>query len=129
MRSAINHVVRVGCLAGPLLAALPALNPAAAQAPGFDGPWSVLVITEKGTCDRGYRYEVKVANGKLLYAGDNKVDIDGTVAPGGAVKVSIKLGGQGAQGTGHLSAASGAGIWSGVGSSGACSGRWEAERR
>ena len=35
-----------------------------------DGNWSVLIITEKGECDRGYHYEVKVANGRVSYRGD-----------------------------------------------------------
>jgi hypothetical protein len=31
-----------------------------ARAAEHDGRWSVLVITEKGACDPGYRYEVSV---------------------------------------------------------------------
>jgi hypothetical protein len=54
-------------LAGLLaLAAIPEAS-AAAKAKkasgGFDGLWSVLIITEKGTCDRGYRYAVRIKGG------------------------------------------------------------------
>lgn len=94
-----------------------------------DGNWSVLVITEKGTCDRGYRYSVNVSNGQVRYNGEAAVNMTGTVAPNGAVRVSIKMGDQGANGTGRLSANAGEGTWRGVGSSGECAGRWEAERR
>ena len=94
-----------------------------------DGNWSVLVITEKGTCDRAYRYEVTIADGRVRYAGGSIVALDGTVADNGAVKVSISAGENVAHGTGKLSAESGAGTWRGKGSNGTCVGRWEAARR
>ena len=100
-----------------------------ALAEAADGNWSVLVITEKGACDRGYRYAVAVADGQVRYQGDTAVSLSGTVAPDGVVKVSIKFGGQAANGTGRLAGNAGAGIWRGQGSSGECAGRWEAERR
>lgn len=100
-----------------------------AQAAPHDGRWSVLVITEKGSCDQAYRYEVAIDDGKVSYAGREQVDFSGTVAAGGAVRVSIRLGEQGATGSGKLSGASGAGTWQGTGNNGACAGRWEAERR
>lgn len=102
-------------------------QPRTALAAAHDGVWSVLIITEQGACDRGYRYEVKVANGHISYDGGAGVDLAGTVAPDGALKVSIKLGENGASGTGHLSAHNGAGVWRGLGASGGCAGRWEAE--
>ena len=102
--------------------------PAAKAAPQ-DGNWSVLIITEKGTCDKAYRYSVGVANGEVRYKGDASVNFNGTVDAGGAVKVTIRLGEQGANGTGRLSKDSGQGTWRGVGSGGECAGHWEAERR
>ena len=117
-----------------ILAALPlglaiAGGPPAAFAAAQDGNWSVLVITEQGTCDRGYRYSVKVADGRVVYQGDAAVSLNGTVAPNGAVQVSIKGGDKDASGTGRLSANAGAGTWRGSGSAGTCTGSWEAERR
>lgn len=100
-----------------------------AHAAPHDGRWSVVVITEKGNCDQAYRYEVAVAEGKVQYAGREAVDFSGTVAPTGAVVVKIRLGEQGASGSGKLSGNNGAGTWQGAGSSGNCAGRWEAERR
>lgn len=102
---------------------------APAGAANHDGNWSVLVITEKGNCDKGFRYNVAVADGRVRYQGDTAVSFNGTVEPSGAVKVSIRLGEQGANGTGRLMADSGAGTWRGAGKSGDCTGRWEAERR
>jgi len=100
-----------------------------AQAAPHDGQWSVVIITEKGNCDQAYRYEVAVDDGKLSYAGREQVSLSGTVASGGAVKVNIRLGEQGATGSGKLAGASGTGTWQGTGNAGACAGRWEAEKR
>lgn len=106
-----------------------AAPPPAAFAAIHDGNWSVLVITEKGTCDKAFRYSVGVANGQVRYQGEAAVNFNGTVEPNGAVKVNIRLGEQGANGTGRLGPTSGAGTWRGVGGTGECTGRWEAERR
>ena len=38
--------------------------------PAYDGLWSVSIVTEKGDCDRGYRYPIRIANGQLTNAGD-----------------------------------------------------------
>ena len=110
----------------PAGAALVGPSPAA-YAAVRDGNWSVLIITEKGECDRGYRYEVKVANGQVSYRGDLGIDLAGSVAPDGATKVSIKLGDKGASGTGRLSGRTGSGVWRGIGANRTCAGRWEAE--
>src|ERR1700719_4297324 len=81
----------------------------------YDGNWSVLIITEKGDCDTAYRYSVGVANGQIRYTGNAAVTLSGTVTPAGAVKVSVRLGDDGANGTGRLSATAGAGRWQGFG--------------
>ena len=92
---------------------------APARAAPHDEQWSVVIITEKGNCDQAYRYEVAVDDGKLSYAGREQVSLSGTVAGNGAVKVSIRLGEQGATGSGKLSGASGSGTWQGTGNNGA----------
>ncbi len=125
MRRVMNFVVLSALLAGAAWVSPPPAAIAAVQ----DGNWSVLIITEKGDCDRGYRYGLKVSNGRVSYNGDGSVNLAGTVASNGAVNVSIKVGDKGASGTGRLSASSGAGTWHGLGSSGTCAGRWEAEKR
>jgi hypothetical protein len=125
MRVVAKLVFFAALLTGAAFAGPP---PAAANA-ALDGNWSVLIITEKGECDRGYRYEVKVANGHVSYAGDASLDMNGTITPAGLVKVSIRLGSKGADGIGHLSGQSGAGTWHGAGGNSTCAGRWEAERR
>jgi hypothetical protein len=93
--------------------------------PAYDGVWSVLVHTEKGDCDPGYRYPIRIANGHLINAGDNAFTISGAVAPTGAITVTVSAAGKSANGSGHLAGAEGSGSWTG----GACSGSWTAERR
>ena len=95
------------------------------SAPAYDGLWSVLIVTEKGTCDRAYRYPVRISKGVLVNAGDSPITISGKVVAGGAVTVLVSYGDKNANGSGRLSGDAGAGSWSG----GACAGTWEAERR
>jgi hypothetical protein len=107
-----------------------ALAASAAAAASHDGNWSVLIVTEKGECDRAYRYEVTVADGRVNFAGQPGITVGGTVAASGEVKVSIIGGGsRSAQGSGRLASDNDAGTWHGAGRTGACTGRWEASRR
>lgn len=99
----------------------------AKAAPAFDGNWSVLIITTKGDCDRGYRYPVRIVNGKVGYAGEASFTVKGDVDDKGAITVTVARGDQYARGSGTLSGASGSGAWKTGG--GECSGEWTAERR
>ena len=99
----------------------------AASRATFDGQWSVLIVTEKGGCDRAYRYPVKIENGAVGYAGSASFNISGSVGNNGAVTVTVSRGSQSATGTGRMSATDGSGIW--TAGSGDCSGTWTAERR
>jgi dUTPase len=97
----------------------------AMSAPSYDGLWSVVIVTETGTCDRAYRYPVRISNGTLINAGDEAFVITGKVSSNGAVTVTVSHGDKNATGSGRLSGNAGAGSWTG----GECSGTWEAERR
>lgn len=124
-------------LAGFLALALVPDASAAAKAkkqPGlatgtYDGLWSVLIITDKGTCDRGYRYAVRIKGGRVGHAdpANSSFKISGSVAGGGAARVSVARGNQSASGTGRLTRDGGSGRWSS--GKGECSGVWQAERR
>ena len=113
-----------GLLAAAVLAA-PARNSFAV--PAYDGLWSVLIVTEKGTCDRAYRYPIKISNGTVDYAGDHAFTVTGQVQPSGAVTVTVARGSQSASGSGRLSPTDGTGYWKAA--TGECSGTWTAERR
>jgi len=98
-----------------------------AAKPSFDGNWSVLIVTERGTCDRAYRYPVRISNGAVGYAGQASFNVGGRVGASGAVTVTVSRGNQSATGTGALSGTDGSGHWRSAG--GECSGTWTAERR
>jgi hypothetical protein len=107
-------------------AAVPALSPAEAV-PGYDGVWSVVIITKEGICDPSYRYPIRITNGTLGNAGTASVSISGKVGKNGAITVNVSTGDKTATGTGRLAGSHGTGSWSG--GNGACSGVWQAERR
>ena len=94
----------------------------------FDGAWSVLIVTDRGTCDRAYRYALRIADGRVSYD-DPSFSVSGHVDARGNVSVGVSAGGQSANGSGRLTGDYGDGHWSGRSSTSACSGHWEAERR
>lgn len=122
---AASALTAFALLAASALPASPA--PITATKQSFDGTWSVLIMTEKGTCDRAYRYPVRISNGSVGYAGEASFNVSGSVGPNGAVTVTVSKGNQSARGSGRLSAIDGSGRW--VAASGECSGSWTAERR
>jgi hypothetical protein len=93
--------------------------------PRYDGLWSVSIVTEKGDCDRGYRYPIRISNGVLANAGGNPFTITGKVVQTGAITVTVSSGSKSATGSGRLAGDIGEGQWTG----GECSGSWTAERR
>jgi hypothetical protein len=129
----MNHQIRTAASAFAALAILAvsvahALSaPIAASKATFDGQWSVLIVTEKGTCDRAYRYPIKIQNGSVDYAGSASFNVSGRVGANGAVTVTVSRGNQSASGSGTLSSSDGSGRW--TAGSGECSGTWTAERR
>ena len=106
--------------------AVPAAAAAVAKS-NYDGQWSVLIVTQKGTCDRAYRYPVKIDNGSVGYAGQASFNVNGKVGDNGTITVVVSRGSTSAKGTGRMSATDGSGIWAAA--SGECSGTWTAERR
>ena len=93
--------------------------------PAYDGLWSVSIVTEKGDCDRGYRYPIRITRGVLSNAGDPAFTIAGSVSPTGVIRVTVSHGNSSASGLGRLAGDIGSGSWNG----GSCSGTWTAERR
>src|SRR5215510_1305277 len=116
--SACRILVALFAIAAPLTAA-----PAVASQADFNGTWSVLIVTDKGPCDRAYRYPVRVNNGRVSYAGQADFDVAGQVARNGSLRVTVTRGAQRASGSGRLSGQSGSGTWRASGDS-ACSGSW-----
>ncbi len=109
-----------------LLASLATATGARAAPAGYDGPGSVMIITESGACDQSYAFPVKIAGNRVISEG--VANVTGTVGRGGNVAVRVSAGESFANGTGRLNGTSGAGRWSGRGSAGVCKGRWQATR-
>lgn len=122
----ISHLVRAGILA--VVCATSAVSSAAARTV-YDGSWSVLIVTEQGSCDRAYRYGVNIVDGNVVYDGGGPINLSGRVMQNGTVQVTVSSGGSRAVGSGRLSKTIGRGNWRGRSGSDACSGYWEAERR
>ena len=116
-----------------LLAAIVVMPSDAAQrsakaSGGFDGLWSVAIVTLQGNCDPSYRYPVRIVGNKVVQADpDPNYQLYGAVGRSGAIRVIVSRGGQYADGSGRLSNDRGAGRWHS--SSGQCSGQWTAVRR
>jgi hypothetical protein len=94
----------------------------------FNGNWSVQIITNRGNCDRAYRYGVQIYNGRIAFVGNAPVNFFGTVTRAGTVRVTVSAGEQRANGSGRLWRHSGRGVWRGRGPTGTCSGTWVASR-
>jgi len=101
---------------------------AAARTP-YDGNWSVSIWTDRGSCDRGYRYELRITDGKVTYRGEGSFNVTGRVGANGRVNVTVSHGERRASGAGRLSRNAGRGSWKGKSAMSECSGTWEAERR
>jgi hypothetical protein len=122
----ISHHLKASVLA--FLCATATISTAAARTV-YDGSWSVLIVTERGTCDRAYRYGVQIVDGQVRYDGGGPINLSGRVMKNGNVQVTVSSAGSRADGAGRLSKSDGRGSWTGGSGSGRCSGYWEAERR
>lgn len=125
LRSSITGAIALAAA----LTALPAQAQRQPQRMSFDGPWSVLIYGDQGSCQGStYRYGVQIANGQV-FSQSSDADIFGRVTPRGQVSVRLRQGNQEAVGSGRLSHVSGGGYWSGASPGQQCAGRWTAERR
>jgi hypothetical protein len=92
----------------------------------FDGSWSVVLETTRGSCPAAVRAGVRILGGRVL-GEDQSYDVSGRVAPSGMVQVRVSANGQGGDAFGRLSRVAGRGQWQTW--SGECAGEWTAARR
>ena len=102
--------------------------PAAIARSSFDGRWSVLIVTDAGTCDRAYRYALNISNGRVSYDDPSFQRIRPCRRPRPCQRQRRRRR-PARERHGELSGDSGRGLWRGNSSTSACSGHWEAERR
>jgi len=92
----------------------------------YDGQWSVEILTQRGDCDRSLRYSLRIIDGHVQ-ADDQRYQVEGAVAPSGAIRVVVAEAGRSASGIGHLTRDRGRGQWRT--STNECAGEWVAARR
>jgi hypothetical protein len=105
--------------AGPLLA----------QA-RHDGSWAIEIVTERGPCERLYRYYVEVEGQAVRLrsmTGETSPATMGLVGADGRIKATLGQAGDPVNVTGRLAATSGTGVWSAPARQ--CTGRWSAHKR
>lgn len=50
-----------------LIPGFAAIEPARAAA--FDGPWTVVIVTQSGNCDAAYSFPLRVSGGRVVSTG------------------------------------------------------------
>ena len=53
----------------------------------YDGESSVVIVTQKGDCERAYRAPITINNGSFVNVGVSMVDVSGKVGPDGKLTV------------------------------------------
>ncbi len=98
---------------------------ASAQARGYNGTWSVHLVTDTGPCNSEYAYTVAILNGQVRpLSGD--ASISGRIAQNGTVGLTIQNSSASGTASGRLRANSGSGSWT---LPSLCTGRWTARRQ
>lgn len=99
----------------------------AAEQGGYNGTWTVELVTESGFCDSRYSYSMSVQEGqvRLVSAADAGARLSGKVGADGSVGLNVSNGSASGAASGRLQAQSGSGTWK---VSALCSGRWTARR-
>ena len=111
------------------LAAAPftASTPALAEAPDFNGTWTVQLVTETGVCSGSSSYTVVVQDGQVrLASAGGSASITGQIGADGSVGLNVRQGPASGSASGRLRSSSGSGTWK---AASLCSGRWAAQRR
>ena len=113
----IANVIGCACLT---------LATAAEARTAYDGPWNLVFVTERGSCDPTYNFSVNINDGVVTHP--NLVKFSGYVGKSGAVRASVTVHDKYASGSGRLTQGSGRGTWKGRAVGGRCSGYWTAQR-
>ncbi len=92
----------------------------------YDGPWNLVFVTQRGSCDPTYNFSVNINDGVVTHP--NLVKFRGHVERSGTVRASVTVQDKYASGSGRLTRDDGRGIWTGHAGGGRCSGYWTAQR-
>jgi hypothetical protein len=92
----------------------------------YDGVWSLNFVTQRGTCDPTYNFDVNISNGIVSHP--NLMKLSGRVTASGLVHASVTVQDKHAAGSGRLMKSYGRGNWKGQTANAQCSGYWTAQR-
>jgi hypothetical protein len=92
-----------------------------------DGIYAVDIVTQQGSCDRGYHWLIAVSGGRISSAWDTPMEASGQISRRGIVHVAFERFGQVATVTGKVARGSGSGTWSSP--TMLCAGSWRATRQ
>jgi hypothetical protein len=112
------------CLSGPSNAAQ---KPRSGAATSHDGVYAVEIVTQRGSCDRVYRWTISVAGGRISTPADALMQANGQINPRGIVSLSFRRDAQVATVSGRVEGRSGSGTWSPPTLQ--CAGSWRAARQ
>jgi hypothetical protein len=99
---------------------------ASAEAPNFNGTWTVQLVTEAGVCG-SYSHTVAIQDGQVRLASEGgSASITGRIGSDGSIGLAVQQGPASGSASGRLRSTSGSGTWK---VSAMCSGRWAAQRR
>lgn len=118
---------RIACLSLVALTVAVFTKDTARAATIYDGWWSLVFSTQRGTCDPTYNFTVQIANGIVSHP--NLVRFRGKVARNGTVNASVTVQDKFASGSGRLTRTAGRGRWAGHEGKARCSGTWTAQRQ
>jgi len=94
----------------------------------FDGPWSVVVVTNSGPCERTYTGRVQIINGVVQFGGRGPSSVSGRVTERGGVSLAASIGAGWAKASGQVSTNSGQGTWRAQVENRTCTGSWSAQK-
>jgi len=87
----IANVIGCACLT---------LATAAEARTSYDGPWNLVFVTQRGSCDPTYNFSVNISDGVVTHP--NLVKFRGSVGRSGAVRASVTVQEKYASGSGRL---------------------------
>ena len=76
------------------------LATAAEARTSYDGPWNLVFVTQRGSCDPTYNFSVNINDGVVTHP--NLVKFRGHVGRSGAVRASVTVQDKYASGSGRL---------------------------
>ncbi len=116
-------LIAAGLLLAPALMTTPARP---ANAPTYDGVWSVEGTTDVGPCDKSFHGKIRIRGADIVEAPDTATQAVGSIDAHGDVWARLSRSDGQARASGRLHGATASGAWSS--NTAYCGGRWTARK-